>query len=105
MRTRLREAAAPLIRLRGRISALARKYPTRLLSNGHELNRGGRGVQSPIGVLLFVDFARPLKGPLHRLNQAFLDVAAFAPFLREAGARQRTWEKAFYRGNGRPDAR
>lgn len=48
-------------------------------------------------VVLFVDFARPLRPPFHRLNEAFLDLAVVAPFLREAGAKQKRWEKAFYR--------
>ncbi|MBM3844829.1 MAG: aspartyl/asparaginyl beta-hydroxylase domain-containing protein [Verrucomicrobia bacterium] len=47
-------------------------------------------------VVLFVDFARPLKQPFHRLNEAFLNMASVAPFLREAGAKQKTWEKKFY---------
>ena len=59
----------------------------------HEVRNDTSGYRA----VLFVDFARPLKGPFHRINQAFLDMAAFAPFLREAGARQRTWEEGFYR--------
>jgi beta-hydroxylase len=47
-------------------------------------------------VVLFVDFARPLKPPYHRMNEAFLSIGAFAPFLREAGAKQKQWEKKFY---------
>ncbi len=47
-------------------------------------------------VVLFVDFARPLKFPFHQMNEALLGIGALAPFLREAGARQKKWEKAFY---------
>jgi aspartyl/asparaginyl beta-hydroxylase (cupin superfamily) len=47
--------------------------------------------------VLFVDFARPLRPPYHRLNDAFLDMAVVAPFLREAGTKQKRWEKSFYR--------
>ncbi|MBI1840178.1 MAG: aspartyl/asparaginyl beta-hydroxylase domain-containing protein [Verrucomicrobia bacterium] len=47
-------------------------------------------------VVLFVDFTRPLKQPYHRINETFLSMASFAPFLREAGNKQRTWEKKFY---------
>jgi beta-hydroxylase len=47
-------------------------------------------------VVLFVDFARPLRQPFHWLNNAFLNLAAFAPFLREAGERQKRWERDFY---------
>lgn len=48
-------------------------------------------------VVLFVDFARPLKPPFHRMNETFLNMASFAPLLREAGANQKKWEKKFYR--------
>lgn len=47
-------------------------------------------------VVLFVDFARPLKQPFHWLNNTFLSIGAFAPFLREAGEKQKKWEKKFY---------
>jgi len=47
-------------------------------------------------VVLFVDFARPLKQPFHWLNERIMSMAAIAPFLREAGAKQKTWEKKFY---------
>jgi beta-hydroxylase len=48
-------------------------------------------------VVLFVDFARPLRQPWHWLNRSLLNLAPLAPFLREAGARQKRWEQAFYR--------
>lgn len=48
-------------------------------------------------VVLFVDFARPLRRPFNRINEAFLNMASLAPFLREAGGRQKAWEKKFYR--------
>lgn len=47
-------------------------------------------------VVLFVDFARPLKQPWHWLNERFLSIGAFAPFLREAGKKQAAWQKRFY---------
>ncbi len=47
-------------------------------------------------VVLFVDFARPLKQPWHWLNERFLNIGAFAPFLREAGKKQTAWQKKFY---------
>ena len=34
--------------------------------------------------------------PFHWLNQRLLNFGALAPFLREAGAKQKTWEKKFY---------
>ena len=46
--------------------------------------------------VLFVDFARPLHKPWHWLNRSLLNLAPLAPFLREAGARQKRWEKMFY---------
>ena len=49
-------------------------------------------------VVLFVDFARPLKFPFHQMNEALLNVGTLAPFLREAGAKQTKWEKNFYKG-------
>jgi beta-hydroxylase len=48
-------------------------------------------------VVLFVDFARPLKQPWHWLNERFLSIGAFAPFLREAGKKQAAWQKKFYK--------
>lgn len=48
-------------------------------------------------VVLFVDFARPLRMPWHRLNARLISLGALAPFLREAGANQKNWERAFDR--------
>jgi beta-hydroxylase len=48
-------------------------------------------------VVLFVDFARPLKQPWHWVNERFLSIGAFAPFLREAGKKQAAWQKRFYK--------
>lgn len=48
-------------------------------------------------VVLFVDFARPLKQPWHWMNEKFLTIAAFAPFLLEAGKKQAAWQKKFYK--------
>jgi aspartyl/asparaginyl beta-hydroxylase (cupin superfamily) len=48
-------------------------------------------------VVLFVDFARPLEQPFHWLNEKFLSIGAFAPFLREAGKKQAAWQKKFYK--------
>ena len=48
-------------------------------------------------VVLFVDFARPLRFPFHQLNAGLLSIGALAPFLREAGAKQKKWEKKFYK--------
>lgn len=47
-------------------------------------------------VVLFVDFARPLRFPFHQLNEAIMSISALAPFLREAGAKQKRWEQQFY---------
>lgn len=48
-------------------------------------------------VVLFVDFARPLKQPWHWMNERFLSIGALAPFLREAGKKQTAWQKKFYK--------
>ncbi len=50
-------------------------------------------------VVLFVDFARPLKRPWGGFNDWLLNLASLAPFLREARGKQATWEKQFYRKN------
>ena len=50
-------------------------------------------------VVLFVDFARPLRQPWHWLNERFLNIGALAPFLREAGKKQAAWQKKFYKTN------
>jgi len=42
---------------------------------------------------LFVDFARPLKSPWNKMLDAVLNMASLAPFLREAGQKQKKWEK------------
>ena len=47
-------------------------------------------------VVLFVDFARPLRQPWHWMNERLLNMGSIAPFLREAGAKQKKWEKGFY---------
>jgi beta-hydroxylase len=47
-------------------------------------------------VVLFVDFARPLRQPWHWLNRSFVGLGALAPFLREAGQKQKAWEQKFY---------
>ena len=48
-------------------------------------------------VVLFVDFARPLRRPWQWLNRRLLRIGALAPFLREASQKQKKWEKQFYR--------
>ena len=48
-------------------------------------------------VVLFVDFARPLVQPFHWLNERFINLGALAPFLREAGEKQKRWQDSFWR--------
>ena len=48
-------------------------------------------------VVLFVDFARPLYQPFHWLNELLLHFGALAPFLREAGEKQKHWQDAFWK--------
>jgi aspartyl/asparaginyl beta-hydroxylase (cupin superfamily) len=47
-------------------------------------------------VVLFIDFARPLRQPWHVLNRAFLGIARFLPLLRRANRRHRDWRRTFY---------
>ena len=47
-------------------------------------------------VVLFVDFERPLHWPLAAFNHWLLNLAAMAPFLREANARQQVAEQRFW---------
>lgn len=47
-------------------------------------------------VVLFVDFARPLRQPWHFFNRLLIGLGPLAPFLREAGRNQVRWEKLFY---------
>lgn len=46
--------------------------------------------------VLFVDFARPMRQPWHSLNRLLISLGFIAPFLREAGRKQKRWEKNFY---------
>ena len=48
-------------------------------------------------VVLFVDFARPLHAPFHWLNLRLLHLGTLAPFLREAGEKQKRWQDAFWK--------
>ena len=47
-------------------------------------------------VVLFVDFERPLRAPFHFLNHWIMNLAALAPFLREAKGKQKDSEKKFW---------
>lgn len=51
-------------------------------------------------VVLFVDFARPLKQPWHWLNLFIMNLAPLAPFLREAKGKQKAWEAKMWKGGG-----
>ena len=46
--------------------------------------------------VLFVDVARPLRQPWHWINLRIISLVQFAPFLRQAGARQKQWARWFY---------
>lgn len=48
-------------------------------------------------VVLFVDFARPLYQPFDWLNRHLLNFGALAPFLREAGEKQKRWQDSFWK--------
>ena len=47
-------------------------------------------------VVLFVDFARPLRWPMNVFNDWLMNLSALAPFLREAKGRQKESEKKFW---------
>ncbi|MDQ6942778.1 MAG: aspartyl/asparaginyl beta-hydroxylase domain-containing protein [Candidatus Eremiobacteraeota bacterium] len=47
-------------------------------------------------VVLFVDFARPLKFPANAVNTLLLKLAALSAFVREGRKNQRQWEREFY---------
>jgi len=48
-------------------------------------------------VVLFVDFARPLKQPWRFINERMLKWGALAPFLREAGEKQKKWQDLLWK--------
>jgi beta-hydroxylase len=48
-------------------------------------------------VVLFLDFARPLRFPARLLNAFVLGSLLFRPFIREGLDRARWWERRFYR--------
>lgn len=47
-------------------------------------------------VVLFVDFERPLSRPMNRINHWIMNLAALAPFMREAKGKQKASEKKFW---------
>jgi ornithine lipid ester-linked acyl 2-hydroxylase len=49
-------------------------------------------------VVLFVDFAKPLRFPGSLLNALLLRLAPFTPYLREGNDNLRRWERRFHRG-------
>ncbi len=57
-----------------------------------------------IRVVLFVDVIRPLRPPAARLNRLLLKAIAFSPFIQDAKARHREWEKRYaQRPKGPPE--
>ena len=48
-------------------------------------------------VVLFIDFARPLRWPMNILNEWLMNLSALAPILREAHGRQKASEKKFWK--------
>jgi len=55
-------------------------------------------------VVLFVDFAKPLRFPANLLNALLLRLAVFTPFLREGDANLRRWERRFHAPGARTNA-
>ena len=52
-------------------------------------------------VVLFIDFAKPLRFPANALNALLLRLAVFTPFLREGSENLRRWERRFHRPQAR----
>lgn len=52
-------------------------------------------------VVLFIDFARPLRQPWHALNRMFLGIARFLPLLRRANRKHRNWKRSYYQTPGK----
>lgn len=48
-------------------------------------------------VVLFVDFSRPLRQPWRWFNERLTRWGALAPFLREAGEKQRKWQDLLWK--------
>ncbi len=48
-------------------------------------------------VVLFVDFSRPLRQPWRFFNERILKWGALAPFLREAGEKQKKWQDLLWK--------
>lgn len=55
-------------------------------------------------VVLFVDFERPLRWPMNHLNHWIMNLAALAPFMREAKGKQKASEKTFWSKFTKPTA-
>jgi len=53
-----------------------------------------------VRVVLFVDFARPLRFPANLVNRLVLALAARSPFVLEAYENTRRWERAFGGSDG-----
>jgi beta-hydroxylase len=51
-----------------------------------------------VRVVLWVDFAKPLRFPANVLNRLLLRLAVFTPFVREGGDNLRRWERRFHGG-------
>lgn len=47
-------------------------------------------------VILFVDFAKPLRFPASLINWVLMNLAVFTPFVREGLDNHNAWEKRFY---------
>jgi aspartyl/asparaginyl beta-hydroxylase (cupin superfamily) len=59
----------------------------------HEVWNDTTGVR----VVLFLDIVRPLRFPVNLLNRLILALIAWSPFIRDAEANYKRWEKGFDR--------
>lgn len=55
-------------------------------------------------VVLFIDFARPLRWPFNWINNWLINLAVLAPFLREAQGKHKAWENKFHKKQPAPKA-
>ena len=58
----------------------------------HEVHNDTSGVR----VVLFIDFLRPCRQPLHSINRAVIALARWSPLVRRAERLQREWEQRIY---------
>jgi ornithine lipid ester-linked acyl 2-hydroxylase len=64
-----------------------------VFDDGYE-HRAWNGTDG-LRVVLFVDFARPLRAPADHLNRALISAIGHSPYVRDARDRHEAWERRF----------